>query len=629
MTNEDFWRDKKLEEDLEMDSIVKKLPDDPSQEEMDQILTDIESERKQQLENLHDKGKEALINNANPYPSFRPNQKETILEIVEAFEEGYETVILEAGTGVGKSIIGACVGACFPKAYYLTSNIQLQHQYRDDFEQFAVSKGRGNFECLVNHETCADGYCMNSKGRKSIDINCIVDKKKKCTMCNLDCKNLMKGDSVCDHKPRPLFAYDPFMEESGIVNYEVESGDIPCPYWKQKYEGIMNRNTIMNYHYFFPELNFIRQFTRRGLLVCDEGHNTAEVLVGIVGFNIDIGKVFKVTGDNEIHKKITKTKDSVIQWFKTLEFIVEHIGDYLAKEKYIDEKTDKFLKKVMGNCYEILDYIRIDKNLKKWIIQYDEKFMKLSVLPLDASRYSKEFLFRHASKVLIMSATVDREMTIKELGLNKDLTKFIELPSPFPAENCKIHTDYVGKFTGNPDNYLNDSLKYELERILKQHEGEKGIIHCSSYKVLDFVKDNVDNDRCMYHGEKIYKRGTNKFYRSKDKEIVLEKFMGTDDGVFVSPSSREGLDLDDEHVKFQIIIKMPYLDLGDRRIKKKANQDSRWYGYRTALNLIQTIGRGNRSADDTCVNYILDSSFERLIHQGVIPQYILDRCVDK
>ena len=82
-----------------------------------------------------------------PFKTPRNEQLETISEIKEAIDNGYKYIILEAGTGTGKSAIAATLASMYDSSYILTVTKQLQDQYLDDFSDlgFKVVKGRGNF----------------------------------------------------------------------------------------------------------------------------------------------------------------------------------------------------------------------------------------------------------------------------------------------------------------------------------------------------------------------------------------------------------------------------------------------------------------------------------------------------
>ena len=64
----------------------------------------------------------------------RPEQKQIINEIIDAIEMGFKNIIVEAGTGTGKSAIATTIANYIGDSYILTMTKQLQNQYLDDFE---------------------------------------------------------------------------------------------------------------------------------------------------------------------------------------------------------------------------------------------------------------------------------------------------------------------------------------------------------------------------------------------------------------------------------------------------------------------------------------------------------------
>ena len=77
-----------------------------------------------------------------PFKSPRTDQLETISEIIDAISRGYKYIVLEAGTGTGKSAIAATLSSIYDSSYILTVTKQLQDQYLEDFTNLCLVKGR-------------------------------------------------------------------------------------------------------------------------------------------------------------------------------------------------------------------------------------------------------------------------------------------------------------------------------------------------------------------------------------------------------------------------------------------------------------------------------------------------------
>ena len=83
-----------------------------------------------------------------PFGHIRPAQK-NILDKIEPFlhDEQIRYIVIEAGTGVGKSAIAKTLSAYYKKSYLLTSTKSLQEQYKNEFynESVKVVKGKSNY----------------------------------------------------------------------------------------------------------------------------------------------------------------------------------------------------------------------------------------------------------------------------------------------------------------------------------------------------------------------------------------------------------------------------------------------------------------------------------------------------
>ena len=133
---------------------------------------------------------------------------------------------------------------------------------------------------------------------------------------------------------------------------------------------------------------------------------------------------------------------------------------------------------------------------------------------------------------------------------------------------------------------------------MRLHPDEKGIIHCHSYKVANFIKQYVHDKRLLFHN-------------AKNRERVLRKHMKIKKpSVLVSPSMQEGVDLKDNASRFQVICKLPFPYLGDMLVKKKMKKWDWWYSFQTVRVIIQSIGRSIRHQKDYAKTYILDSCWE-------------------
>jgi len=88
--------------------------------------------------------------------------------------------------------------------------------------------------------------------------------------------------------------------------------------------------------------------------------------------------------------------------------------------------------------------------------------------------------------------------------------------------------------------------------------------------------------------------------------------------VFLSVAMDEGISLDDDAARWQVIAKAAYPFMGAKRVEYRMDElnDWTWYAGQAAINLQQAVGRGMRSKDDWCHTYVLDKSAADLIDRN-------------
>ncbi len=86
--------------------------------------------------------------------------------LTQLTEDRPRLAMVEAPTGIGKSALGIAYGELIgsKQTTVLTATISLQEQYERDFDDMVVFKGRGNYECIENGLSAAEGICMSRPG---------------------------------------------------------------------------------------------------------------------------------------------------------------------------------------------------------------------------------------------------------------------------------------------------------------------------------------------------------------------------------------------------------------------------------------------------------------------------------
>ena len=516
-------------------------------------------------------------NNEFPFPALRKAQKTAIdFSLDEFINQDKRFVIIEAGTGVGKSAVGLTVARKLNQhlssseykdgAYFLTTQKILQEQYTKDFGapsgNMLSLKSSANYQCKFHkNNTCADSL----RALKGVDKS----------------SNFFRS---C--------AYG-------------------CVYKKAKEDFIKGTEGVTNFSYFLAETQYAGKLEPRKLLVIDEAHNC----------DLELSKFIEIKVTERFAKqalKLTmpeiKTQFQAIKWIKEeyepkLRSHLKHVASMLEKYVGLADKLKEFTN--FAKRHELLD--KHACKLRRFLKIYDSNNWILNIVPaegqsgrhlefkpIDVSYYSNDMLFKLGHKVLFMSATIlDKKGFCELLGIPIEETAFISIPSPFPVENKPILISPVGSMSASKINDTLPILAKAVKAILANHPSEKGIIHCHSYKIANFIKKNVRSNRLLSHD-------------SNNREKILEKhFKSKKPTVLLSPSMTEGVDLKDSISRFQIICKVPYPYLGDKLVKKRMNRWKWWYPLQTAKSIVQAAGRSVRNSEDFAITYILDGDWDR------------------
>lgn len=446
--------------------------------------------------------------------------------------------------------------------YALTITKSLQDQYKNTFNETGVLKGQSNYQCKVDEELTVDiAPCVYAKGLKN------------------DCWKACK-----------------------------------CPYYNQRNKMLVSKFAALNYSMFFSLPEHLK---RREFIVCDEGSELEDQLVSQYTCEVDIPFLVK-TNTPVISFPTQETPTKVVSWISTiLRGVSENIENY--KEYFKAGKTDPmdFSKKKgeyskLMNLQNSLDILIGTYYDSEYLIERVDK--KIKFIPLKVDKLSK-YLFDHADKVVIMSATIiDPPNFCKNLGITN--YEYIEVDSMFDPDKAPIYVMASQKLNFKNMNEMLPKLAHQVEELLKEHAGEKGIIHTHTQFITDYIRKNVKSSRLICREAGV---------RNEDLLAIHEK--SSEPTVLVSPSMTYGVDLKGDLGKFQIMLKAPWLPTKEIRIEKLMKIDKDWYSNAMLKTLIQACGRGIRSVDDECVTYILDGTIFDAVHRNKkkLPKFFIDR----
>ena len=84
----------------------------------------------------------------------------------------------------------------------------------------------------------------------------------------------------------------------------------------------------------------------------------------------------------------------------------------------------------------------------------------------------------------------------KSLGLASEEVKFIQVPSDFPLQNRPIYPLNIAYLNSNSleQQEIQINIARAIDNLMTLHRNDKGIIHITSYKQLDFIKENISQE---------------------------------------------------------------------------------------------------------------------------------------
>ena len=128
-------------------------------------------------------------------PSYRKHQKETILKILKAFENGKKFVAVDGPVGCGKSVINYTVARVLGDCIYITPFKMLQDQIIDEkWPGVRMLKGKGAYQC--NH--LLDKYLNGDVKEGSDKIRCDYSEEEY-KMCNNSKEVIKYNENTIDN----------------------------------------------------------------------------------------------------------------------------------------------------------------------------------------------------------------------------------------------------------------------------------------------------------------------------------------------------------------------------------------------------------------------------------------------
>lgn len=553
--------------------------------------------------------------------------------------EGKKYVLLNAPTGSGKSMIGLLTAISVNYlskyndeqtestgfSYYLTSTKSLQEQMDNDIEKYKIDsfanvlKGTNSYDCTYGNKIMSNNYRLK------------------------DYEHQTYKDAWCQG-----------MEKQERCMSQFAECEITCPYENQRIVTSGSRCAVLNYHYFltFNRSSYNPYFHQRELTICDEAHMLPMIIEDFysMDFNINLWQkirnfcsFFNNNSNDENLFEVIKNIPIIESWFKKVlnyDNFKMFVDDYdfflnaslnFVKSKINKQQPDLTLNKLIISIKSALDTVQnitniISTNIKNIYIESsttESVYYKHIIKNLNETELVKENFLKKTDKLLLMSATLGNLSDFATImGLEPELTSKFSIKSSWSFDKSPIYLTDSGylnysNFERNIGRVLNDCLLI----CNLYHPEDKGIIHTATFGINDKLKNLINNLPDEKYAE--FKQRFLFYTDAKTKEQCIDKLKNNKyPYIIVGPSLCEGIDLNDDNGRFNILIKVPYPQI-NAMTKRKMDVSPLWYKRNTVEKILQSIGRTNRNKDDYSTVYLLDKCFDKLVYD--MDEYITKR----
>jgi Rad3-related DNA helicase len=445
---------------------------------------------------------------------------------------------------------------------------------------------------------------------------------------------IVKGrdNYTCDHYP------DARVPTSRGMCRRPRGPACQCPYARAKTAALNGPIFCTNTAYFATLRHWhAEQLRKRKLLIIDEAHNLESQLVSV--FTVGFPPAEMRAWFGAALPRLPSADDYrplMAEHLERLEGRLEAIGRELEALRPPEIAADVFLRMPPSRAEQDLLVQRdeLENALARirfftaseegqWVVRYPtDPAATLELVPLTVAPMARELFAESAELTVLSSAFLGHRAVLAErFGLDEDGLRVFTSASPFPLDQRRIVYRPVGALSRARLAQLEPALFAEVAAILAAHPREKGLIHVQSYAAGDRLMRDLAARASAESRRLIWVESSEAKARALDQHRASGRPT-----VLVSPALREGVDLPDDFLRFQIVTKMPFPDLGDPWTAARRERDPRWYALETAKALVQAYGRSCRHAGDHGVTYILDAQFERFLqrYRVLLPEWFLD-----
>ena len=574
--------------------------------------------------------------------NLRPIQKNAIEKIMSAVQNGKTDIFIQAPTGTGKSLIALEIAKLLNERYnwdsfILTSEKLLQQQYESDCQtKFAERhshvqsiSGIDTYNCAVNGKKFSLGHCK------------ILGMSNQKALRQLPCA------ATCEYLQRWVSAQN---TSAAVFNYSYY---------------------LIQMNYVLKKMGEFAPFQKRNVVICDEAHSlpdiiekhfacyientvvdriinvqnalrTDSVFIDFLGVKwFELGQTvnqllktkFSETGKHlDLLRYIYEQGTVILTKIQKSKLILKHrfkinisddatVDDFVSAATLIDERLPNSVKQFLSfaddfkdQMCKLEDYIAIinEQGIDNMIV--DGSGGKRIYHNLSDDKLFKQHFSPFSDIRIYLSATLQTENLLNRWKPDTDTTEIINLNSGWDETKSPIVMKKTANFSYSNIKKALVAAVREIDKICKIHKNERGIIHTTSYEILNHLMENAKSIKRFVA------------YKTTDEKIkILQNWNSyPKNAVLIGPSLTQGVDMADDFSRFNVIVKIPFPNVSSALWRKRFQKRRNIYYAEAAIVLEQAAGRATRHADDHSITYILDERADKFIKNKSTRKYFSD-----
>lgn len=527
----------------------------------------------------------------------RSTQIEILQGIDSAIQRGTKFIVVQAPTGVGKSHISATLANYSrPPASYFSQLANKHRLFAKDSDGCYAHQ-----DIYKTIDTFGAAVLTCSKALQDQYMRLFSDASILKGRSNYQCD--LNDFFTCDFAPCHLAPGQ--VDKCNAVNR--------CAYFNARRDTLSSKLGVYNYSSFLSLPPYLR---KKQFLVCDEASEIEDELVKHFACHLNYKSLrFADLGIDPLR---TTDKNKALQWLTDVfevcktehNSIVRSLAGLKNNRRKMSSEHNRA--KIYKTAAEQMSRVLQSWYMTEYIIEPTS--VDVRITPVNIDLFAQQIFAPCETVVLLSGTIIDHKTFTKTLGITD--YEFIEVESEFDSSKSPIYClDKVSLNYNNMQKELPKIIEY-VKAVCNKYPNDKGIIHTHTHAITQQVGRAVEGSRFLVRDV-----GTT-------NEALIESHKMSDvSTVLISPSLGFGTDLADNFGRFSIIVKTPYLSLGDKRVKLLAQRDPKWYQMKALVSLVQMCGRTTRSKEDYSDTFILDGAAVNLIRKntGFLPKYFLER----